>query len=74
MVFESGNIIKLDLKTNQYTSENLPQIEARKFTPSKPRAINFIENLLTDEFLLLSEFDCYSSVQAIVEIQNSECL
>ena len=59
MIFESGSIIKLDLKTNQYTSENLPQVKGRNFTPSTPRAINFIENIQNDEFMMLSEVDLY---------------
>ena len=68
MIFDSGIIIKLNLNTNLFSMENLPQIKARKQTPSIPRSINFIENLKADEFMMLSEvdlnqrFDAYQTI------------
>ena len=52
MAFEAGFIGKLDLKTGQFTLEELPQVKQSNFNP---RAIQFIGNLPSDEFIMLSE-------------------
>ena len=52
MAFDAGFIGKLDLKTGQFTLEELPQKKTGTFNP---RSIQFIGNLPSDEFIMLSE-------------------
>ena len=74
MCFETGAVIKLDLKANTNEKQDLPQVKARNYTPSTPRCIQFMENLESDEFIMLSEVDLYQSIQAVVEIQDANDL